>query len=386
MKPSNRLTYLTTSIFSELLDKKKEKERLGQDVIDLSIGSPDLPPPAFVKKCLSEQVQQDTEYVYPLTGTEEFKEAVTFFYSQRYNVDVETNQVLQIIGSQEGLSHLALAYLDQDDVVLVPDPGYPIYEASVRIAGAHVYPVPLLEENNFLPQLDQIPTAVAQKAKMMIINYPGNPISTLATQEFFEQVIQFGLKHDILIVHDFAYSELVFDGRKPLSIFSVPRAKETAIEFNSLSKSFNMAGCRIAYVIGAERLIKPLSILKSHMDYGIFLPIQKAATVALTSNYQFLTEHRLTYQQRRDFFIEELNERGWRIRPPEGGMFVWAKLPAGIQSMDFALHALEQGVVVTPGIAFGQHGEGFIRMALVHPEERLKQAANRLLKGIKQVT
>ncbi|GAA0349909.1 LL-diaminopimelate aminotransferase [Bacillus horti] len=382
MKPSKKLDQLSTSIFSQLLVKKNQKLQLGQNIIDLSIGSPDLPPPDIVKKSLSEHVLEDGAYAYPLTGTEEFKQAVTYFYSQRYHVDLQTSNVLQIIGSQEGLSHLALAYLDQEDVVIVPDPGYPIYEASVQIAGAQIYPVPLIEDNDFLPDLSSIPEDVAMKAKMMILNFPGNPIPTLATREFFEQVIEFGLKYKILIVHDFAYSELIFDQQKPLSILSIPKARETAIEFNSLSKSFNMAGCRIAYVVGDEKLIEPLAILKSHMDYGVFLPIQKAAALVLKSDFHFLDEHKRIYQQRRDTFIHILHDKGWNVRKPEGGMFVWAKLREDVRSMDFAFKAIDYGVLVTPGVSFGAYGEGYIRLALVHPEDVLEQAAERLVQCV----
>lgn len=378
IKPSNKLEHLTTSVFSQLAVKKAEKINQGMDIIDLSIGSPDLAPPAFIKKKLATQVLLDDQYAYPLTGTKEFKEAVTHYYSERFNVQLDSSQVLQLMGSQDGLSHLTLAYLDPGDIVIVPDPGYPIYSASVRIAGAELFPVALNEENQFKPELEKIPAEICRKAKIMILNYPGNPISSLADESFFEQVIEFGRKHKILIVHDFAYCELIFDDRKPLSILSIPGAEEIAIEFNSLSKSFNMAGCRIGYLVGHPALLEPLAILKSHIDYGVFYPIQKAASVALTSDYSFLTEHRLTYQRRRDAFVTLLHQNGWNVRLPHGGMFVWAKLPEGWNSLEFSVAAIEQGVIVTPGQAFGKEGEGYVRIALVHSEARLVEAANRL--------
>lgn len=378
MKPSKKLSTLTTSVFSQMSLKKKEKMIQGQDIIDLSIGSPDLPPPDLIKNCLAEEVLKDDQYAYPLTGTDQFKQAVAQFYHNRYGVALEPTEVLQLMGSQEGLSHLSLAYLDPEDVVIVPDPGYPIYTASVQIAGASVFPVPLLEENEFLPDLKRIPEAVRQQAKMMVLNYPGNPISSLANRSFFQELIEFGLQHEILIVHDFAYSELIFDEREPLSLLSIPGAKETAIEFNSLSKSFNLAGCRIGYLVGKTELIEPLAVLKSHTDYGVFYPIQRAASVALMNGEAFLREHRHTYQRRRDTFVKALHESGWQVRVPAGGMFVWAKLPDGWTSIDFAMRALDYGVVVTPGHAFGERGEGYVRMALVHPEERLVEAGRRL--------
>ncbi|WP_202079869.1 LL-diaminopimelate aminotransferase [Caldalkalibacillus salinus] len=380
MKPSRTLQSLTTSVFSQMSLKKKEKLKQGQDMVDLSIGSPDLPPPTFVKDCLSEEVQKDGEYGYPLTGTDEFKEAVSAFYGRRYHVDVSEREVLQLMGSQEGLSHLAFAYLDPEDVVIVPDPGYPIYAASVQIAGAEVYTVPLLEENDFLPKLEDIPEEICQRAKMIVLNYPGNPIPALPTATFFESLIDFARKHDILIVHDFAYSELIFDQVEPLSILSIPGAEDVAIEFNSLSKSFNMAGCRIGYLVGHTSLIEPLAVLKSHIDYGVFYPIQKAATLALTKGDTFLEEHRHTYQTRRDMFMDALKQAGWHVQKPQGGMFVWGRIPAGWTSLDFALEALEYGVVVTPGQAFGAQGEGYVRMALVHDVDRLEEAAQRLKK------
>lgn len=381
--PSNKLEHLSTSVFSQLAAKKSEKTNQGMDIIDLSIGSPDLPPPAFIKEKLAAQVLLDDQYGYPLTGTKEFKEAVTHYYYERFSVQLDPSHVLQLMGSQDGLSHLTLAYLDPGDVVIVPDPGYPIYSASVRIAGAELFPVSLNEENQYKPDLERIPAEICKKAKMMILNYPGNPISSLADESFFQQAIEFGRKHQILIVHDFAYSELIFDDRKPLSILSIPGAEEVAIEFNSLSKSFNMAGCRIGYLVGHPTLLEPLAILKSHIDYGVFYPIQKAASLALTSDYTFLMEHRLTFQRRRDAFVQHLHQYGWNVRLPQGGMFVWAKLPDGWTSMEFSVAAIEQGVILTPGQAFGQEGEGYVRIALVHSEARLVEAANRLKALIK---
>jgi LL-diaminopimelate aminotransferase len=378
IKPSVKLEHLTTSVFSQLAEKKNKKVKLGYDMVDLSIGSPDLPPPAFIKERLAYDVMQNDQYGYPLTGTDEFKEAVSIYYKKRFGVDINTSEVLQLMGSQDGLSHLTLAYLDPGDIVIVPDPGYPIYSASVRIAGAELYTVPLNDQNDFMPNLELIPQDIRQKAKMMILSYPGNPVPSLAGQDYLEQVIEFGKENQILIVHDFAYSELIFDDQKPISILSIPGAKEIAVEFNSLSKSFNMAGCRIGYLVGRPELIEPLAVIKSHIDYGVFYPIQKAASLALTSDYSFLAEHRLTYQKRRDAFVNHLHNHGWNVRLPQGGMFVWAKLPEGWTSLEFAMAAIEVGVIVTPGQAFGDEGEGYVRIALVHDEARLIEAADRL--------
>lgn len=378
IKPSSKLGHLSKGVFNQLAEKKASLTKQGRDLIDLSIGSPDMPPPKFIKETLTQAVNQDELYGYPITATEDFKNAVCTYYDKRFQVHVQPEQVLQLMGSQDGLAHLALAYLDPGDMVIVPNPGYPIYSASVQIAGAELYELPLKEEHDFLPVLEEIPQEVCQKAKMMILNYPGNPVPALPSIEFFEQVIEFGKKNQILIVHDFAYCELIFDEHKPLSILSIAGADEIAIEFNSLSKSFNMAGCRIGYLIGKKELIEPLALIKSHIDYGVFFPIQQAATKALTSDYSFLDEHRRSYERRRDVFIQELHCIGWKVRVPEGGMFIWARIPERWDSsLQFSLAALEKGVIVTPGHAFGSEGERYVRIALVQSEDKLIEAAKR---------
>jgi aspartate/methionine/tyrosine aminotransferase len=346
-------------------------------MIDLSIGSPDQPPPAKVIQYLSEAVTKEGAFRYTLTGIKQFNEAVARFYTLRYGVSVQPEDVLQLMGSQDGLSHLALAFLEADDIVLVPDPGYPIYAASVQIAGAQVVTMPLLEENGYKPDFSAIPKQVLNKAKMMILNYPGNPLATRVEASFFEQVIALGMRYGILIVHDFAYSELIYDGHKPLSILSIPDAWETALEFNSFSKSFNLAGARIGYVIGKPALLEPLATLKSHIDYGVFLPIQQAAIMALEEPESFLSQHTATYQLRRDTFISALYDIGWEVKPPEGSMFLWAPIPHGQSSSEFAYKAMTHGVVVTPGEAFGDYGQGYVRIALVEGEARLREAALR---------
>lgn len=378
ISPSRRLQHLTTSVFTDMAEKKKEYIANGVEMIDLSIGSPDLPPPASVRERFAQEVKRETSYGYALSGTQSFHEAVCSFYQARYNVEIPSNYVLQLIGSQDGLAHLALAYLDEGDVLIVPDPGYPIYSASAHIAGASLYFLPLNEENNFMPDLTSIPEDIKKRAKMMITNYPGNPTSALATEAYFEELISFGRENDVLIIHDFAYSELIFDNKKPLSIFSIPDALDYAIEFNSFSKSFNMAGARVGYVLGKPSFLQPLQVLKSHLDYGVFLPVQHAATEALLGDFHFLENHRDTYEKRRNVFVEALAKHGWKVRKPDGGMFVWAKIPSTYLSLDFALAALKEGVVVTPGNAFGNEGEGYVRIALVQDEETLKEAAKRL--------
>lgn len=377
---SEKIRRMTSSIFQEVVDRKQEAMLKGKDVIDLSIGSPDFPPPPFVVDTLVEYSKDPGKYGYTLKGISEFNEAVKYFYQQRYAVDLDDKgEVLQLMGSQDGLAHLATAIIDPGDYVLVPDPGYPIYEASVTIAGGNIYPMPLLEENKFLPQLQEIPVEVLQKTKMMILSYPGNPVTALADRQFFEEVVEFAKVHNILVVHDFAYSELIYDGNLQISFLSVPGAKEVGVEFNSLSKTFNMAGCRIGYVAGNSQVINILASFKSHIDYGIFYPIQKAAIAALTSDFSFLEDQLKQYQSRRDALVSGFRNSGWEVANSPATMFVWAKIPAGWSSREFAFKLIdEEGIAVVPGDAFGKQGEGYVRIAMVQPPERLTEAANRV--------
>jgi aspartate/methionine/tyrosine aminotransferase len=315
-----------------------------------------------------------------LKGTAEFNEAVCHFYKERYSVQIDpAKEVLQLMGSQDGLAHLATAMIDPGDYVLVPDPGYPIYEASVTLAGGILYPMPLKEENRYLPQLDQIPLEILKKTRMMIISYPGNPVTALADEDFFERVIEFAEQHNILVVHDFAYSELIFDDHPQISFMSIPGAKEVGIEFNSLSKTFNMAGCRIGYAVGNEQALNILATLKSNIDYGVFYPIQKAAEVALASEYSTLSVQKREYEKRRDTLITGLEKSGWKVPKSPATMFIWAKIPSGWTSRTFAFELIEKaGVAVIPGDAFGKLGEGYVRIALVQPPDVLAEAAERI--------
>ncbi|MFE4353934.1 LL-diaminopimelate aminotransferase [Peribacillus butanolivorans] len=378
--PSEKVGRFTTGIFSELATRKQDAMKRGIDVIDLSVGSPDLPPPAFVVDTLVKYAQDTNSYGYTLKGTTEFHEAVCYFYRQRYGVELDSDkEVLQLMGSQDGLAHLATAMINPGDYVLVPDPGYPIYEASVKLAGGNIYPMPLTAENKFLPQLNQIPVEILNKTKMMIISYPGNPVTALADEAFFLEVISFAKKNEILVVHDFAYSELIFDDHPQISFMSIPGAKEVGIEFNSLSKTFNMAGCRIGYVVGNHDALHILGTLKSHIDYGVFYPIQKAAEMALTSNLSLLSDQVKEYEARRDALITGLAKGGWHVPKSSATMFIWAQIPAGWKSRDFAYELIEKaGVTVVPGDAFGEQGEGYVRMALVQPVERLTEAAEKI--------
>jgi LL-diaminopimelate aminotransferase len=377
---SKKLQAMTGSIFTEVANRKREAIKQGIDVIDLSVGSPDLPPSPVVVNTLVKYAGDPTKYGYTLTGIPDFHHAVCSFYNNRYSVELDAaTEVLQLMGSQDGLAHLATAFINPGDYVLVPDPGYPIYEDNVILAGGIIYPMPLLEENKFLPVLDEIPLEILEKTKMMIISYPGNPVTALADKGFFEQVVQFAKKHNILVVHDFAYSELIFDGNPQISFMAVQGAKEVGVEFNSLSKTFNMAGCRIGYAVGNPEALTILNSLKGHVDYGIFYPIQKAAEAALMSDYSALQEQVKEYERRRDALIIGLEKSGWQVTKSPATMFVWAKIPSGWKSREFAFELIDKaGVAVVPGDAFGKLGEGYVRIALVQPAERLAVATERI--------
>jgi LL-diaminopimelate aminotransferase len=380
--PSRRLEHLSSAIFSELARRKRSAAQR-RPVIDLSIGSPDQPPAPELVDVLVEAVRQPGAFGYPMTdGTDEFRAEVARWYRYRFGVSLDPDkEVHSLMGSQDGLAHFALAWADPGDVVLVPDPGYPIYAGSVRLAGADLYPMPLRAENDFLPDLAKIPEEVARRARFMILNYPNNPVSAVAPLSFFEQVVSFAKRHDIIVVHDLAYSEMAFDGYRPPSFLQAPGAKDVGIEFNSFSKSFNMAGCRIAYVVGNEEIIKPLAAVKSNVDYGVFLPVQQMAVAALRLDRESGSPNAVgpLYQERRDVLLAALREAGWAIEPPKATMFVWAPVPAGWSSRAFAFALLEEaGVVVVPGSAFGAEGEGYVRIALVQPPDVLREAADRI--------
>lgn len=380
METSHLLAKFTPSVFTEMAKHKQQKMREGMAIIDLSIGSPDLPPPPFVLQELASLVQEADQYGYALEGTHDFYEAVAHFYKRRYGVSVNVHtEICQLAGSQEGLVHLPLVLVNPGDLVLLPDPCYPAYQTGVDLAGAEVFKMPLLKENHFLPDLQAIPKAIAQKAKLMFLNFPGNPIPAMPTKTFFEEVVQFAKKYDIIVVHDFAYSELYFTSEKPISFLAVEGAKEVGVEFNSLSKSYNMAGCRIAYVVGNEKVIQALSKLKSNLDFGVFLPIQRAATKALNEGDQFLRDMASLYKQRRDILVDGLNEIGWQLEKPSATMFIWAQVPNQMSSIDFTLQLLDKaGVVVTPGSAFGTYGEGYVRIGLVQNEQKLAEAVDKI--------
>ncbi|WP_068776437.1 aminotransferase class I/II-fold pyridoxal phosphate-dependent enzyme [Paenibacillus sp. FJAT-26967] len=378
---SKRIGSLGSAIFAEVAQWRREAEEKGMEVIDLGIGSPDLPPSPKVMKALSEAVLSPQAYGYPGSeGTPEFRRAAAGWMQRRFGVEVDPDrEVLALLGSQDGLAHLAMSLCDPGDTALVPDPGYPIYAASLVLAGVEPILLPLKESAGFLPQLDQIPPHIADQASFLLLSYPGNPIPEAADRAFYEKALAFAQRHDLLIVHDLAYSELAFDGYKPMSILELPGAKDRAVEFHSLSKSFNMAGCRIAFLAGNAEAIAALRTLKSNIDYGIFLPIQQAGVLALEEEADFPAAISAVYERRRNVLVNGLREMGWNVPLPKATMFVWAPIPEGWTSRHFARSLLERaGVAVIPGDAFGAEGEGYVRMALVQPEGKLSEAVSRI--------
>lgn len=377
---AHRMEAFQPSIFSELATYKQAKLAEGRQLIDLSIGSPDLSPPSFIMEELSREVKKE-QYGYAISGIETFSTAVADFYERSYQVTLDpNNEVLQLMGSQDGLVHLPMTFANPGDLILVPDPGYPAYVTGVAMAGAECYFMPLVKENNYLPDLAAIPEKVAKKAKMIILNYPGNPIPTIATNEFFVELIAFAKKYEIIVLHDFAYSEFYYDGVKPISFLSIPGAKEVGMEINSLSKSLNLAGARIGYLIGNSEMIRAFAQLKSNLDYGVFLPFQQIGISSLTHAEEICSNNRAIFQKRRDLLVNGLRSIGWDVDAPQGGMFVWAKVPSQFTSAsEFVYMLIEKAnVVVTPGNAFGPSGEGYVRIALVQNEAILQQAIDNL--------
>lgn len=349
------------------------------------MGSPDLPPAPHIIRALQKSAGNPLNYTYSLGGLPQLYAAVAGWYKKRFNVDLNPeNEILALMGSQDGLAHLAMSYIDPGDVALVPDPGYPIYGFSILMAQGEVYPLPLLAENNFLPDLSKIPAHIAKKSKIIWLNYPNNPTAAVANLSFFKQVVEFARRYDILVCHDVAYAELAYDNFKPVSFLEVEGAKEVGVEFYSLSKTYNMAGCRLGFIVGNRHVVANLALIKSNIDYGVFLAVQEAGIAALTGPQDCVANTARVYQRRRDVLVGGLAEIGWHIPKPSASMFVWAPLPPGYtSSYNLVSDLLEKaGVVVVPGNAFGRQGEGYVRIALVRNEEALAEAVQRISKNI----
>lgn len=384
MRPAHRLGSLPVYFFATLDARIKALTKQGVDVIKLDIGSPDGPPPQAIIDALARAANTPTNHGYAgYAGTPRLRQAMVDYYAQRYGValDVAT-EVLPLIGSKEGIANMALAWLDPGDLVLAPDPGYPAYRMSALMVGGQVYDMPLREENAFLPDLAAIPAAVADRARLMWLNYPGNPTAAIAPMAFLEEAVAFCRRHDILLCHDAPYADVGYDGYRAPSLLAVPGAKEVAVEFNSLSKSHNLAGWRVGMAVGNAVALKALLQVKSNIDSGIFLAIQDAAAAALTGDQTWIVERNREYQRRRDMLYEMLVQ-DWRVSVarPAASLYLWPHVPDGYTSTDFTEKVLQEaGVSLTPGVAFGQHGEGYLRISVGQTTERVAAAIERMRK------
>ncbi len=381
-KPSNRISGFKPYFFAQLTQKLNELCAKGMDIIRLDMGSPDLPPKDFIIDALVKSARRaDTHGYTPNGGTPAFRKAISEYYLDRFDVELNPKkETIALIGSKEGLFNLSQVFVNPGDTVLVPDPGYPVYSASGIIAGAEIFYMPILAENHFLPDLDAIPPSVLKNTKILWINYPNNPTGAVADITFFEKVIVFGKKHGILIAHDAPYTDICFDGFQASSIMQVPGAKDTAIEFNSLSKTYNMAGWRLGMAVGNPDVISYLNTYKSQMDSSHFAPILEAGIVALQGDQSWLAERNLIYKERRDIVLEGLRTLGFTVHTPPASIYVWAHLPNGkSDSISYCAKLLEDtGVSTTPGVVYGANGEGYIRISLGTATDKISQAMDRM--------
>jgi LL-diaminopimelate aminotransferase len=378
---ADRLKALPPYVFARLDELKANARAEGVDLIDLGMGNPDGATPDPVIEAATRALQDVKNHGYPpFEGTASFRKSITDWYQRHYAVKLDPDgEALPLLGSKEGLTHLALAYINPGDTILVPSPAYPPHFRGPLIAGAKIHPMMLSAKNDWLIDLGAIPDEVADRAKIMYFNYPSNPTTATAPREFFEDVVKFAKKHEILLVHDQAYAELAFDGYKPTSLLEIPGAKDIGVEFHTLSKTYNMAGWRVGFVVGNRHVIQGLRTLKTNLDYGIFSALQCAAETALQLPDRYVEEVRELYRGRRDFLIEGLGKLGWDIPKPKATMYLWIPCTVGMDSTTFALSVLQKtGIVVTPGNAFGQGGEGYVRISLIANDERMTEALVRL--------
>jgi LL-diaminopimelate aminotransferase len=383
MEVSHRLKSITPYIFAEMDKKRQAVIASGVDVINLGIGDPDQPTPRHIVDAAHEALEKPINHHYPpFGGTKEYKAAACAWLKKRFDIDINADtEITSMIGTKEGLHHTIMAFVDKGDINIIPDPAYPVYRTSTILAGGEPYFMPLTPENNFIPDLDAIPADVLKKAKLLMFNYPNNPTGAVADLAFFEKAVAFCKKHDILLCHDQAYSEMTYDGFKAPSILQVKGAKDIAIELHSLSKSYNMTGWRIGFAVGNSEAIKAIAKIKSNVDTDIFRVVQFAAIAGFegpTDHIQFCNK---LYVERRDLAVEKLNQLGWNIKPIKGTFYIWLPTPPGLSSADFSTLMLEKaGISVPPGTAYGPNGEGFVRMSLAVDTARLAEAFERMAK------
>jgi LL-diaminopimelate aminotransferase len=385
---AERIRLLPRYLFAEIDKKVKAAQERGIDVIKLGIGDPDSPTPDYIVKRMQEEVAKPRNHTYPPDeGLKEFREAVADYYRRRHGVELDPQkEIVPLIGSKEGIAHISFCFTDPGDVNLVPDPGYPVYGIGTLFAGGVPQYMPLLKERRFLPDLQSVPVEAARRAKLLFLNYPNNPTGAVATREFFAEVVDFAREYNLLVCHDAAYNEIAFDDYRPVSFLEVPGGKDVAIEFGSLSKTFNMTGWRIGYAVGNSTAVEALYRFKTNVDSGLFQAIQYAGVEAFTNPQMgpFLERLRDLYRRRRDIVVRALQEAGWDLEAPKATFYIWAPVPAGYSSQEFVTYLLEEtGVVVTPGRGFGKFGEGYFRIALTVNEERLQEAMERIKNAIR---
>ena len=377
MEFSKRLELFGPEIFAALNDRKVALEAEGRTLYNLSVGTPDFPTPPHIKQALVEAAAKDENWKYSLRDLPELLNAVCGYYVRRFGVEgLARENVMSFAGSQDGIGHLGLALCNDGDTVLLPDPCYPVFMTGARLGGAQPWFYKLTKENRFLPDVSSIPAEVAKKAKFMLVSLPANPVGSVGTPELYREIVDFCRTNDILLVHDNAYSDIIFDGVKGGSIFNIPGAREVAVEFFSLSKSFNVTGARISFLVGRPDVVAACKKLRTQIDFGMFLPIQYAAIAALTGPLDMVQRQCADYQARRDALCGGLRSIGWNVPDSHGSMFVWAPLPEGrTDSMAFCMELIDKaGVICTPGASFGPSGEGYVRFALTLPVERIAQA------------
>lgn len=381
MQLANRLNELPPYLFVDIKKKIAEKQARGEDIISFAIGDPDSPTPPHIIEGICKEVYNPANHRYPETGgLLELRQAIALWYERRFGVILNSDEeILPLIGSKEGIGHMALCFIEHGDVALVPDPGYPVYFTSTIMAGGTPHFMPLKEENDFLPDFAAIPERIARKAKLLWLNYPNNPTGAIADLDFFEEAVHFARHHDLAVCHDAPYTEVAFDGYKPPSFMQAPGAKEVGVEFHSLSKTYRMTGWRIGMVVGNAQMIDALFRVKSNLDSGIPQAIQQAAIKALRGSQDCIAEYNGVLQQRRDKLIKALNEIGLKAKTPKAAFYIWAKIPEGYTSIGFTEKLLDEaGIAVTPGIGYGKEGNGYIRFSLTLADDRLDEGINRL--------
>ncbi|HEY51447.1 MAG TPA: LL-diaminopimelate aminotransferase [Dehalococcoidia bacterium] len=381
MRLAKRVEKLPPYLFVEISRKIAEKKARGEEVISFAIGDPDIPTPKHVIDRLCEAARDPANHRYPESDSlPQLRRAVAQWYERRFGLSFDPNkEVLPLIGSKEGIGHIAFCFIGSGDIALVPDPGYPVYSVSALLADGEPYYLPLREENNWLPDLDAIPKDVLEKARLLWINYPNNPTAAVADLEFFNRAVHFAKQHDLVVCHDGPYTEVAYDGYQPVSFMQADGAMDIGVEFHSLSKSYNMTGWRIGMAVGNATMINALMRLKSNLDSGIPQAIQYAAIEALNGPQDCIHEHNAIYERRRNLIIEVLNDIGLKAEPPKASLYIWAKVPEGYNSMDFTADLLDQvGVAVTPGVGYGKSGEGYVRLSLTIPDAALVKGLSRL--------